>query len=223
MATVFTLRPQMQRDNVVLYHDIVCPWCYVGMFQAYRLEKEFDFQVTWVGAELFPPDMDGPPSMPGPRLGNSKESGKPNRFNDFAQVEGVLVPDTRPGFVRSHRALLACEWAKSISHSAFLDVNTAIYTEYWQKFADIESLAVLESIISGVGLNPDEMRKAIQAEQSADQILPFDDPAYGAGIRNVPTFVFGANEVLAEANYTDLARAMERFLHRKQRLRAGTL
>ena len=67
------------------------------------------------------------------------------------------------------------------------------------------------------------MATSVDSEAYADQILPFDDGAYGAGVRNVPTFMFGANEVLAEANYDDLARAMERFLGRVRRLPAGTL
>ncbi|MFM2222924.1 MAG: hypothetical protein RLZZ78_1181 [Armatimonadota bacterium] len=223
MATVFDLRPQMRRDNVVLYHDIVCPWCYVGLFQAARLEEQFGIEITWLGAELFPPDLDGPPSNPGPRPAIVRDPAKPNRFDDFAAAEGVSVSDVRPGFVRSHRALLALEFAKTLGHEAFNLLNTAIYKAYWETYADIENIDVLRDIASGVGIDADAMAAAVANEAFADQILPFDDGAYGAGVRNVPTFIFGANEVLAEANYDDLARAMERFLLRVRRLPEGTL
>lgn len=223
MATVFDLRPQMRRDNVVLYHDIVCPWCYVGLFQAARLEEQFGIEITWLGAELFPPDLDGPPSNPGPRPAIVRDPSKPNRFDDFAAAEGVSVSDVRPGFVRSHRALLALEYAKTLGHRSFNELNTAIYKAYWEQYADIESIDVLRGIAESVGIDAAAMATSVENEVHADQILPFDDGAYGAGIRNVPTFIFGANEVLAEANYDDLARALERFLGRVSRLREGTL
>ena len=223
MATVFDLRPQMRRDNVVLYHDIVCPWCYVGLFQAARLEAQFGIEITWLGAELFPPDLDGPPSNPGPRPAIVRDPNKPNRFDDFAAAEGVAMSDVRPGFVRSHRALLALEFAKTLGHRPFNELNTAIYKAYWEQYADIENIDVLRGIASSVGVDANAMAASVENEAHADQILPFDDGAYGAGVRNVPTFIFGANEVLAEANYDDLARALERFLGRVGRLREGTL
>jgi predicted DsbA family dithiol-disulfide isomerase len=64
------------------------------------------------------------------------------------------------------------------------------------------------------GLDSDAFVAAIEAEQHADRIVPFDDPAYAIGIRHIPTFIFGAEEQMAEANYTDLAHATERFLFR---------
>ncbi len=223
MATVFDLRPQMRRDNVVLYHDIVCPWCYVGLFQAARLEQQFGIEITWLGAELFPPDLEGPPSNPGPRPAIVRDPSKPNRFDDFTAAEGVPMSDVRPGFVRSHRALLALEFAKTLGHATFNLFNTAIYKAYWEQFADIENIDVLREIAKSVGIDDAAMATSVDSEAYADQILPFDDGAYGAGVRNVPTFMFGANEVLAEANYDDLARAMERFLGRVRRLPEGTL
>jgi hypothetical protein len=63
------------------------------------------------------------------------------------------------------------------------------------------------------------MIDSIRADRYTENIVPFDDEAYAAGIRHVPTFIFGAEEVLAEANYTDLAHAAERFLFRLERHR----
>jgi len=169
VSSVFELRPRVRRDNVALYHDYLCPWCWVGFLQAEALEAEFGIELEWIGAELYPPDLDGPPSNPGPMPPRDPNREK-DRFDLFCDDEKVAFPDG-----------------------------------------------------ASVGLDPDALEESIRSERHAEAILPFDDPAYAAGIRNVPTFVFGANEQLAEANLDDLRRAAERFLIRRERLRPETL
>ena len=67
MSTIFILRPEAARSNVVVYHDYLCPWCWVGFFQAKKLTEETGVTFDWVGASLYPPELDGPASSPGPR------------------------------------------------------------------------------------------------------------------------------------------------------------
>lgn len=222
MSSIFDLRPRVRRDNIALYHDYLCPWCWVGFLQAEALEREFNIAFEWIGAELYPPELEGPPSNPGPLPTRDPERPK-DRFDLFCDQEGVAFPEPRPGFVRTHRALLGAEYARSISTETERAWHAAVYKAYWLECADIENLQVLRRIGQDIGLDPDALEESIATERHAEEILGFDNPAYAAGIRNVPTFVFGANEQLAEANLDDLRRATERFLIRKARLRADTL
>ncbi|MFM7321871.1 MAG: DsbA family protein [Armatimonadota bacterium] len=222
MSNIFSLRPRVRRDTVALYHDYLCPWCWVGFLQAEELEREFGLQFEWIGAELFPPDLEGPPSNPGPQPPRDPARAK-DRFDRFCDEESVDFPEPRPGFVRTHAAMLGAEHARAIDPALERAWHAAVYKAYWLDCADIEDIAVLRAIGESVGLDPDALEESIRAERHADAILPFDDPAYASGIRNVPTFVFGANEQLAEANLDDLRRATERFLIRRERLRPETL
>ncbi len=222
MSSVFELRPRVRRDNIALFHDYLCPWCWVGFLQAEALEREFNIAFEWIGAELYPPELEGPPSSPGPLPPRDPHRPK-DRFDLFCDDERVVFPEPRPGFVRTHRALLGAEYARSIDTETERAWHEAIYKAYWLECADIEDITVLRRIGQDVGLDPDALEASIASECHAGQILGFDNPAYAAGIRNVPTFVFGANEQLAEANLDDLRRATERFLIRKARLRPDTL
>ncbi|MFY7950951.1 MAG: DsbA family oxidoreductase, partial [Armatimonadaceae bacterium] len=190
--------------------------------QAEALEREFNIAFEWIGAELYPPELEGPPSRPGPLPPRDPHRPK-DRFDLFCDDERVVFPEPRPGFVRTHRALLGAEYARSIDTETERAWHEAIYKAYWLECADIEDITVLRRIGQDVGLDPDALEASIASECHASQILGFDNPAYAAGIRNVPTFVFGANEQLAEANLDDLRRATERFLIRKARLRPDTL
>jgi predicted DsbA family dithiol-disulfide isomerase len=117
--------------------------------------------------------------------------------------------------VRSHRALLGAEFARA--EGKFDAYNEAVYRAYWEEREDISEPAVLERLAANAGLDPAAFLVAVNAERFAENIVPFDDEAYAMGIRHVPTFLFGAEEKLAEANYADLAHAADRFLVRAKK------
>ena len=89
------------------------------------------------------------------------------------------------------------------------------YRAYWERCEDIESWEVLAEIGKQLGLDAEALLAAIDAEQGVENILAFDDGAYAKGIRHVPTFIFGTEELLAEAHNIELAYATQRFLVRK--------
>ena len=214
--TISELRPYATRDNIILFHDYLCPWCWVGFFHAERLAAELGVVFDWRGAELYPPELEPErPSKPGPLpLRNSNRT--KTRFDLFCESEQILVPEPRPGFVRTHRALLGAEFVKaSTNYATELAWHEAIYRAYWERCEDIESWEVLAEIGKQLGLDAEALLAAIDAEQGVENILAFDDGAYAKGIRHVPTFIFGTEELLAEAHYIELAYATQRFLVRK--------
>ncbi|MES2465584.1 MAG: DsbA family protein [Armatimonadota bacterium] len=208
--------------SITLYHDFLCPWCWVGFLQAKRLAAEYRLAFDWRGAELMPANLPHTPAPPKP-----VDPGAPppppaakSRFDLFVESEGFVMPTPRPPFVRTHNALLGAEWARAEGPEAFDAYNEAVYRAYWEQGLDISDPEVLRSLADSHGLNGAALTESIRAERYAENILPFDDDAYATGIRHVPTFIFGAEEFLAEANYTDLAHAAERFLFRLERHRA---
>ncbi len=129
------------------------------------------------------------------------------------------MPAPRPAFARSHRALLGAEFARVAGR--FDAYNETVYRAYWEEREDISEPAVLERLAARAGLDAAAFSDAVNAERFAENIVPFDDEAYATGIRHVPTFLFGAEEKMAEANYADLAHAAERFLVRAKKFQKG--
>lgn len=202
--------------TITLCHDYICPWCWVGFHHARRLSEEYGVSFDWRGFELIPPGMDFAPPPPHPVDPNAPPR-PPSRFDQFLEIEGIPLRSPRPPFVRSHAALLGAEFARAAGR--FDPYNEIVYYAYWERHEDISDLGVLARLANEAGLDGRALAEAVQAERFAANIVPFDEPAYALGIRHVPTFLFGAEEKLAEANYTDLAHAAERFLFWTKKLR----
>lgn len=202
--------------HVVLIHDYICPWCWVGFLHARRLADEFGLTFDWRGFELIPPGMDFSPPPPRPAEPEVPPR-PPGRFDQFLVDEGIEMPAPRPAFTRSHRALLGAEFARA--ENKFDAYNEAVYHAYWEERQDISEPAVLERLAADAGLDTAAFSASVNAERFAENIVPFDDEAYAMGIRHVPTFLFGAEEKMAEANYADLAHAAERFLVRAEKFK----
>lgn len=208
--------------SVTLYHDFLCPWCWVGFLQSRRLLSDYGLTFDWRGAELMPASIPHTPAPPKPVDPNAPPPppAPKNRFDLFVESEGIVMPSPRPSFVRTHNPLLGCEWARVEGPEAFDIYNEAVYRAFWEQRQDISDLEILESLAKAGGLNGTALVESIRAERYAENIVPFDDDAYVTGIRHVPTFIFGAEEFLAEANYADLSHAAERFQFRLERHRA---
>lgn len=207
--------------SITLVVDTLCPWCWVGWVQAQKLQQEFGVTFDWRHAELIPPEMEFNPSPPKPRDPNSPPDPPrpPSRFDLFLETEGIPLASPRPPFVRTHSALLGAEFAWAAGRDAFDVYNEAQYRGYWENHDDLADLDVLTGYANRAGLDTAAFRQSVESEQYARNIIPFDDDAYAIGVRHVPTFIFNAEEVLAEAPYSDLARATERFLIRSERFR----
>lgn len=205
--------------TVTIYHDIICPWCWVGLQQAKRLKEEYGLVFDWRGAELEPPGYVAAPK-PKARVSASNPTLPRSRFDIFLEKEGVVLPSPRPKSVtaQSHKALLAAEYVLLEHGPATFDAfNEAVYHAHWIAHEDIARVEVLMRLGEEAGADPEALRLSVLMEEYADHILPFDEEAYRAGIRHVPTFLFGAEEKLAEAEYAALAGAAERFLVRREK------
>jgi predicted DsbA family dithiol-disulfide isomerase len=203
--------------SITIWHDFLCPWCYVALIQAEKLKAEFGVTIDWRGAELFPPALNFKPGPPKPVDPNAPPVPK-TRFDLFCDAEGIEMPTPRPHFANMHSALLASEYA-TIEHGAEKadEFIAALYRAYWERQQDLGDHAVLSQVAESVGLPSDPLLESVASGKYEANILGFDDDAYAAGIRHVPTFVFGGEERLAEAPYTSLAHATERFLIRLEK------
>lgn len=197
-------------DTVVIAHDYLCPWCWIGLFQAQRLKEEFpQIKQDWRGFELLPVELGPLPDYkPRPR----DLSKPPSRLDILAELDGIPIPRDRTiGLIRTHDALQGAEYAKERAPELFDAYNEAVYRAFWERSEDISDLDVLGEIVKNVGIDRDDFLDRIRAKEYSMRIVGFDDDAYAEDITHVPTFMF-RGERCAEAPYSVVRGMAERFL-----------
>jgi predicted DsbA family dithiol-disulfide isomerase len=193
--------------TVRIAHDFICPWCWIGLLQARKLQQEFGVDIEWIGYELFPNELEWPDFQPA----KSDPENKPKtltRLQFLEYADNTPIPQSdRPKKMRSHNAHLAVELAKK--HGIEDSLVEALYRAFWQEGQNINDVDVLEKIAKGRFPSDVDLRAAIAAEEGAENIVHFDDDAYKGGVYNVPTFFIG-DERLAEQPYGVLKAAVEK-------------
>jgi predicted DsbA family dithiol-disulfide isomerase len=196
-------------DTMLIAHDYLCPWCWIGFFQARRLSEEFpQIRQDWRGYELLP-ESAGP--LPAFKL-RTYPFDPPTRLDRLAEIDDVRIPSGRTiGAVRTHDALQGAEYVKAKAPERFDIYNERVYRAYWEQSADISDYQVLGQIAEASGLDTDDFLAAIAAREFSDKIVPFNQPAYAEDVTHVPSFIF-RGERCAEAPYSTIRDMAQRFV-----------
>ena len=211
---------QQQPVRIDVVSDVVCPWCFIGkhrLEKALTLNPDIPVEVHW--RPYFLNDWI-------PREGIAREQylttkfGSPERYKGIAQRVGAaaaeegLVYDAdkmkrQPNTLDCHRLI---RWAEGIGKAA--EMKQRLMDLYFTEGADLTNRAVLVQAASDVGLDPEDVRAALDSDQDVAQVEAEALSAKEAGIEGVPCFIFGGKfavsgaqspEYLAEA----IARAAE--------------
>ena len=203
----------MDQDNkliVTIAHDYLCPWCWVGFFQAKKLREEFpQIRQKWRGFELLPEEL-GPLPDYSPPVKNADTL--PSRFDLFSQAEVAPLAQVRTiGIVRTHFALEGAAYVQDKAPEQFDFYNEAVYRAFWERSEDISDINLLGQLAQGAGLDKIDFLQAVSTKAYYEQIVRFDDDAYAAEVTHVPTFIF-RGERCAEAPYSTIRELAERYL-----------
>ncbi|MBC8143764.1 MAG: DsbA family protein, partial [Armatimonadetes bacterium] len=158
--------------TITLWHDFLCPWCYVGLIQAEKLIVQYDVSFDWRGAELFPPALAFTP--PSPKSADpDAPAAPPSQFDKFVESEGIVMPP-RPPFLPMHNALLAAEYA-TVTHGADAAHTfiAALYRGYWEKHEDISDHDVLQGYAEAQGLDAAPLLASVAKDEFVANILDF--------------------------------------------------
>ncbi|MFN7172022.1 MAG: dihydrofolate reductase family protein [Fimbriimonadaceae bacterium] len=193
-------------SKLVVAHDFVCPWCWIGFLQVLRLRDAFDVEIEWVGHELYPEELEFPDYSSGAKSAADSDRPKtPGRLALAYAAEGMTPPTIHPPYpMRTHRAHNAVAYAKL--EGVADQLVERLYRAYWQGGVEIERMEML--LMLGRGLIRDEQayRRAIEERQFADKVIGFDEGSHAVGVYNVPTFYIGG-ERYAEQPYSVLFEA----------------
>ena len=180
---------------VIVYSDVICPWCYVGKR---RLEAALAapgmpaaVRFSWRPFELNP-DM--------PAEGIERTVYRAQKFGaarsaeldarmaetgrevgiDFAFERMQRTPNTR----LAHRLIWEAE--RQGRQDAVVD---RLFRAYFEEGLDIGTAAILQGLAAEAGLDADGVEAALGGSDSLEAVTQLEQQGYAMGIQGVPFFI----------------------------------
>ena len=196
--------------------DIVCPWCFIGkrrLEKALALASDVPVEVhfrpyylnEWIPAEGMSRDEH-----------LTTKFGSPDRYKDIAKrVQAAAAADglvyavdkisRQPNTRDAHRLI---RWAEGIGKAPAM--KQRLMDLYFTEGADLTNRAVLVQAATDVGLDPDEVRAALDSEKDIAEIEQEVNAAKEAGIQGVPCFILDGKYAISGAQAPEaLAEAIQ--------------
>ncbi len=199
------LAPPRARFTIEVVHDLVCPWCYVGVRRLLRtLNRRPDLAVDLAWRPfLLNPDM--------PRAGMSRADYMIRKFGgeerarrlygsiaELGRAEGVIFRFDQirrtPSSVDAHRLV---RWATRFGRAR--DMVEALFAAHFSDGRDIGDPAVLAGIAAACGLDRIAAHNFLISAAEMDEVHAENLRAHRLGINGVPCFVIAGQHAIAGA------------------------
>jgi predicted DsbA family dithiol-disulfide isomerase len=202
---VNVLAPPKARLGIEIVHDLVCPWCFLGvrrLLRTMRRRPDLLFDLIW-RPFLLNPDM--------PRVGMARPDYVIRKFGgedrarrlyasitEIGRAEGVPFHFERirrtPNSVDAHRLVrFAARFGRAD------EMVEALFSAHFTDGHDIGDANVLAAIAAACGLDPAAARAFLASDTEVDAIHADNLRAHRLGINGVPCFVVSGRHAIAGA------------------------
>ncbi|ATW90158.1 putative DsbA family dithiol-disulfide isomerase [Halohasta litchfieldiae] len=185
-----------QSEPITVYSDYVCPFCYLGResLSRYQERRDEELAINWQ-----PFDLRRGKRNPDGTIDHSVDDGKDDdyyaqakesvrRLQEKYDVDMTLELATD---VDSFNAQIASYYvAEHYPYETWLDFDVAIFEALWEDGRDIGDEDVLADLAEAVGVDPEEIRDALDDETLREQIEAEWSTAQQQGVTGVPTFAY---------------------------------
>ena len=199
------LAPPKARLSIEIVHDLVCPWCFLGvrrLMRTVRRRPDLMFDITW-RTFLLNPDM--------PRTGMARPDYVVRKFGgeerakrlyasiaEIGRAEGVLFRFDRirrtPSSVDAHRLVRYA--ARFGQADAMVE---ALFSAHFTDGLDIGDHGLLAATAAACGLDGNAARRFLLGDQEVDAVHADNLRAHRLGINGVPCFVVSGRHAIAGA------------------------
>ena len=143
--------------------------------------------MTWLPFELHPEaPVEGIPRDV--YFGRGRFEQMRTHLETIAREVGLSMQQ-REVIINSRRALGAAEFARG--NGKYDEMHRALFKAHWEGTGRLENIDDLTRIGAGVGLDPTELRKAIDEDRYATVIDDNRHQAEAVGINAIPAHIFG--------------------------------
>lgn len=170
-----------KRVKITVFSDYVCPFCYLEEPDLARVREGYGdrVEVDWRAYELRPdpvPTLD-PDGEYLHRVWNAS-------VYPMARSLGMTLrlPPVQP---RSRKALEAAEFAREVG--VYDRMHTALFRAFFEDGRDIGDVGVLLGVGESVGLDGEELRKALEEGRYTEKVIGDEELARKLGVDSVPT------------------------------------
>jgi predicted DsbA family dithiol-disulfide isomerase len=202
---VNVLAPPKARLGIEIVHDLVCPWCFLGvrrLMRTLRRRPDILYELSW-RPFLLNPDM--------PRGGMARPDYVVRKFggedrarrlyasiSEIGRCEGVQFRFDRirrtPSSVDGHRLVrYAARFGRA---DAMVE---ALFSAHFTDGRDIGSHATLVVAAGACGLDPVRVQRFLMGEDELDAVHAESLRAHRLGINGVPCFVIAGRHAIAGA------------------------
>ncbi|MCU4753720.1 DsbA family oxidoreductase [Halobacteria archaeon AArc-curdl1] len=201
--------------TVTVYSDYVCPFCYLGRES---LERYLETRDEALEIEWHPFDLRAGKRNPDGSIDSSVDDGKDDDY--YAQAKANVERLSEQYDVEMHQPL-ATEVdslsAQVVSYfieehypyETWLAFDEAVFEALWEAGRDIGDPDVLVDLATDLEVPEAEIRAAIEDESLREDLEAQFRAAQEAGVRGVPTFVYGEHAARGAVPPAQLSRLIE--------------
>jgi predicted DsbA family dithiol-disulfide isomerase len=157
-------------------------------------------RVAWLPFELHPEaPVEGIPREA--YFGRARSQAMHDHLRTIAGEVGLKM-ESRDVIINSRRALAAAEFARE--RGRFDEMHHALFKAHWEQTARLEDVDDLVRVGEEVGLDPSQLREAIEDGRYEPVIDETRHEAESAGINAIPAHVFGSRYLVVGAQPYDV-------------------
>jgi predicted DsbA family dithiol-disulfide isomerase len=204
------MTPRLRRMNplaIVIYSDLICPWCYIGRRRLGQALQLVEFSeppsIVWRPFQLNP---DLPKSGLDRRAYRTAKFGSwersqamDRRVTETGETLGLVFDYDRvlvtPNTVNGHRLL----WWAGVLGSAQDALAEALFRAYFSEGRDLGKLEVLADAAAEVGLSRERSLLFLQSDDGREEVLAEEREARRRGLDAVPFFLLNGTPAFAGA------------------------
>ena len=199
------LAPPKARLGIEIVHDLVCPWCFLGvrrLIRTLRRRPDILFELTW-RPFLLNPDM--------PRIGMARPDYVVRKFGgedrarrlyatiaEVGRLEGVPFRFDRirrtPSSVDAHRLV-----RYAVRYGRADEMVEALFAAHFTDGRDIGDHDVLAAVATTYGMDPLAVRRFLASDDETEAVHADNLRAHRLGINGVPCFVVEGSHAIAGA------------------------
>jgi predicted DsbA family dithiol-disulfide isomerase len=202
---VNVLAPPKARLGIEIVHDLVCPWCFLGvrrLIRTLRRRPDILFELTW-RPFLLNPDM--------PRIGMARPDYVVRKFGgedrarrlyatiaEVGRLEGVPFRFDRirrtPSSVDAHRLV-----RYAVRYGRADEMVEALFAAHFTDGRDIGDHDVLAAVATTYGMDQPAVRRFLSSDEETEAVHADNLRAHRLGINGVPCFVVEGSHAIAGA------------------------
>jgi predicted DsbA family dithiol-disulfide isomerase len=202
-------------DTVTVYSDYVCPFCYLGRasLAAYQETREEDLRIDW-----HPFDLRSGKRRPDGSIDESVDDGKDDAYYEQArqnvrrlaeqydvEMDLELAPD-----VDSLPAQVVSYYLREHhDYETWLAFDESVFEALWQDGRDVGETDLLVELAAAAGVDPDEVRSALEDEPLREEVRGRFSDAQQHGVTGVPTFAYDGDAARGAVPPERLERLVE--------------